>query len=78
MITSGSLGTMGSGLPFTTGAQLAHPDSRVVNIDGDGSFNMTSGVLATAVNNKLPIKIALMNDSRQSIYLVKNYFSMRI
>jgi len=75
MITSGSLGTMGSGLPFAIGTQLANPDSRVINIDGDGSFNMTSVDLATVVNNKLPIKIALMNDSRQQmVYIWQKLF----
>ena len=75
MITSGSLGTMGSGLPFAIGTQLAYPDSRVINIDGDGSFNMTSVDLATIVNNKLPIKIALMNDSRQQmVYIWQKLF----
>jgi acetolactate synthase I/II/III large subunit len=75
MITSGSLGTMGSGLPFAIGTQLANPDSRVVNIDGDGSFNMTSVDLATVVNNKLPIKIVLMNDSRQQmVYIWQKLF----
>ena len=75
MISSGSLGTMGSGLPFAIGTQLAHPDSRVINIDGDGSFNMTSVDLSTIVNNKLPIKIALMNDSRQQmVYIWQKLF----
>ena len=75
IITSGSLGTMGSGLPFAIGTQLAHPNSRVINIDGDGSFNMTSVDLATVVNNKLPIKIALMNDSRQQmVYIWQKLF----
>ena len=47
MITSGSLGTMGVGLPFAIGAQIANPNSLVVCLDGDGSFNMTSNDLAT-------------------------------
>ena len=80
IITSGSLGTMGSGLPFAIGAQLAHPNSQVINIDGDGSFNMTSVDLATVARLKLPIKIALMNDSRQQMVYVwqKLFFDGRI
>jgi len=75
IITSGSLGTMGSGLPFAIGTQLANPNSRVINIDGDSSFNMTSVDLTTVVNNKLPIKICLMNDSRQQmVYIWQKLF----
>ena len=41
-MTSGSLGVMGTGLPFAIGTQIAHPRSLVLDIDGDGSFNHTS------------------------------------
>ena len=50
IITSGSLGTMGFGLPAAIGAQVANPDKMVVLIDGDSSFNMTLNDLGTAVD----------------------------
>ena len=40
-ITSGSLGVMGTGLPYAIGCQIANPDKIVIDIDGDGSFNHT-------------------------------------
>ena len=67
MLTSGSLGVMGVGLPYAIGAQVANPDSIVVLIDGDGSFNMSLMDLKTVANYKLPIKIAIMNDDRQQV-----------
>ena len=70
IITSGSLGTMGFGLPAAIGAQVACPDKMVVLIDGDSSFNMTLNDLGTIVENKLPIKIAIMNDFRQQMVVV--------
>jgi len=70
IVTSGSLGTMGFGLPAAIGAQVANPDKMVVLIDGDSSFNMTLNDLGTVVENKLPIKIAIMNDFRQQMVVV--------
>jgi len=70
IITSGSLGTMGFGLPAAIGAQVANPDKMVVLIDGDSSFNMTLNDLGTVIENKLPIKIAIMNDFRQQMVVV--------
>lgn len=61
-ITSGGLGTMGYGLPAAIGAQIAKPDSVVVDIDGDSSFNMTMNELCTAVQYELPIKVCLINN----------------
>jgi acetolactate synthase-1/2/3 large subunit len=61
-ISSGGLGTMGFGLPAAIGAQLATPDATVIDIDGDASFNMTIGELATAVQYKLPIKVCILNN----------------
>jgi len=61
-ISSGGAGTMGFGLPSAIGAQLARPDTAVYAIVGDGSFQMTLCELATAVVNKLPIKIIVMNN----------------
>jgi acetolactate synthase-1/2/3 large subunit len=61
-ITSGGLGTMGFCLPSAIGIQLGRPDAMVVGIDGDGSFQMTLQDLATAVDQKLPIKIFILNN----------------
>ena len=63
--SSGSLVVMGAGLPYAIGAQIANPDKLVIDIDGDSSFLMTMSDMKTAVENNLPIKIAIMNDSRQ-------------
>jgi acetolactate synthase-1/2/3 large subunit len=79
-ITSGSLGTMGFGLPAAIGAQIGMPDKTVLLIDGDGSFNMTLNDLGTIKEHQLPIKIALMNDNRQQMVHVwqKLFFDGRI
>ncbi|MFA5291527.1 MAG: biosynthetic-type acetolactate synthase large subunit [Phycisphaerae bacterium] len=61
-ITSGGLGTMGFGLPAAIGAQVAKPDSLVIDIDGDSSFNMTMNELCTAVQYELPIKVCIINN----------------
>lgn len=66
-ITSGSLGVMGAGLPYAIGAQIANPRYKVIDIDGDGSFNHTLGDLKTVYNYNLPIKIAVMNDGEMSM-----------
>ncbi|MHC4123110.1 MAG: biosynthetic-type acetolactate synthase large subunit, partial [Planctomycetota bacterium] len=62
LITSGGLGTMGYGLPAAIGAQIALSDATVIDIDGDHSFNMTMTELSTAVENKLPIKVCILNN----------------
>ena len=61
-ISSGGLGTMGYGFPAAIGVQAACPDELVIDIAGDGSFQMNIQELATAVNYKLPVKIAIMNN----------------
>jgi acetolactate synthase-1/2/3 large subunit len=61
-ISSGGLGTMGFGLPAAIGAQIARPDTTVIDIDGDHSFNMTMTELATAVQYELPIKVCILNN----------------
>ena len=53
---------MGYGFPAAIGAQFAHPDKLVVDIAGDGSIQMNIQELATAVINKLPVKIAILNN----------------
>ena len=62
-ISSGGLGTMGFGFPAALGAQVGCPDRVVFDIAGDGSIQMTSQELASAVVHKLPINIAIMNNS---------------
>ncbi len=61
-VTSGGLGTMGFGLPAAMGAQIAHPESTVIDIDGDGSFLMNIQELACAHVEKIPVKILLLNN----------------
>ncbi len=61
-ISSAGLGTMGFGFPAAIGAQVACPDSLVVDIAGDGSFQMTLQELATAVQHKLPVKVCIINN----------------
>ena len=61
-VTSGGLGTMGFGLPAALGAQAAHPNKLVIDIDGDGSFLMNIQELATAYTEKLPAKVLLLNN----------------
>ncbi|HEX3151522.1 MAG TPA: biosynthetic-type acetolactate synthase large subunit [Gemmataceae bacterium] len=60
--TSGGLGTMGFGLPAAMGAQVAHPEATVIDVDGDGSFLMNIQELACAHVEKLPVKILLLNN----------------
>jgi acetolactate synthase-1/2/3 large subunit len=62
LLTSGGLGTMGYGFPAAIGAQLANPDKRVIDIAGDGSIQMNIQELATAVYNKLPVIVAILNN----------------
>ncbi|MBI5665691.1 MAG: acetolactate synthase large subunit, partial [Nitrospirae bacterium] len=61
-ISSGGLGTMGYGFPAAIGAQFACPDKVVIDIAGDGSIQMNIQELATAVINKLPVKVAILNN----------------
>jgi acetolactate synthase-1/2/3 large subunit len=62
LLTSGGLGTMGYGFPAAIGAQFAHPEKLVIDIAGDGSIQMNIQELATAVINKLPVKVAILNN----------------
>jgi acetolactate synthase-1/2/3 large subunit len=61
-ISSAGLGTMGFGFPAAIGAQVALPDALVVDIAGDGSFQMTLQELATAVQYGLPVKVCIINN----------------
>jgi acetolactate synthase-1/2/3 large subunit len=61
-LTSGSMGTMGFGLPAAIGAQFAQPDRIVIDIDGDGSIRMNIGELETATTYKTPIKVIVLNN----------------
>ncbi len=61
-MSSSGLGTMGFGLPAAMGVQAAHPGSLVVDIDGDGSFQMNIQELATCFCEELPVKVLLLNN----------------
>ncbi|MCJ1403026.1 Acetolactate synthase, mitochondrial [Xylographa trunciseda] len=67
MITSGGLGTMGFGLPSAIGAKVAQPDSLVIDIDGDASFNMTLTELSTAAQFNIGVKILILNNEEQGM-----------
>ncbi|MGB7291821.1 MAG: biosynthetic-type acetolactate synthase large subunit [Thermodesulfobacteriota bacterium] len=79
-ITSGGLGTMGFGFPAAMGAKFAKPDELVISVSGDGSFQMNMQELATAVENKMDIKIVLLNNRHhgmvrqwQTLFFNSNY-----
>ncbi len=61
-ISSAGLGTMGFGFPAAIGAQVACPDELVIDIAGDGSFQMTMQELATVVQHGLPVKVCIINN----------------
>jgi acetolactate synthase-1/2/3 large subunit len=67
MITSGGLGTMGFGFPAAIGAQIGRPDKTVIDIDGDGSFAMTLFELPVIVEQKLPVKVVILNNHYQGM-----------
>ncbi len=82
LLTSGGLGTMGYGFPAAIGAQFAFPDRLVVDVAGDGSIQMNIQELATAVHNRLPIKILILNNGYlgmvrqwQELFYERNYCS---
>jgi len=62
LLTSGGLGTMGYGFPAAMGAQAAFPNKLVIDIAGDGSFQMNSQELATVVQYQLPVKVVILNN----------------
>ncbi len=61
-LTSGSMGTMGFGLPAAVGAQFARPDALVIDIDGDASIRMNIGELETVTTYNLPVKVVVLNN----------------
>ncbi len=61
-LTSGSMGTMGFGLPAAVGAQFANPDALVIDIDGDASIRMNIGELETVTTYNLPVKVVVLNN----------------
>jgi acetolactate synthase-1/2/3 large subunit len=62
-VTSGGLGTMGFEVPAALGAKLGRPDKTVWSVAGDGGFQMTMCDLATAVENNIDVKFAILNNS---------------
>ena len=62
LLSSGGLGTMGYGFPAAIGAQFAFPNKLVIDVAGDGSIQMNIQELATAVINRLPVKVAILNN----------------
>lgn len=65
MLSSGSLGTMGVALGYAIGAKLANTHKMVIAVDGDGSFNMTFTELKTVAEQKIPVKIMIIDNDGQ-------------
>ncbi len=78
-ITSGGLGTMGYGLPAGVGAKTGRPDSTVVVIGGDGSFQMSMPEMGTIKQNRLGVKILILNNNRLGMVreMQKNKYKKR-
>jgi acetolactate synthase-1/2/3 large subunit len=81
-ITSGGLGTMGFALPAAIGAKMAAPDREVVAVIGDGGYQMTIQELGTIFQNKVPVKIVVLNNEFlgmvrqwQQLFFEKRYAS---
>lgn len=80
LLTSGGLGTMGYGFPAAIGAQFAFPDKLVINVAGDGSIQMNIQELATVVQNRIPVKVVILNNGHlgmvrqwQELFYNRNY-----
>ena len=80
LLTSGGLGTMGYGFPAAIGAQFAFPDKLVINVAGDGSIQMNIQELSTVVQNKIPVKVVILNNGHlgmvrqwQDLFYNRNY-----
>jgi acetolactate synthase-1/2/3 large subunit len=65
MLSSGSLGTMGVSLGYCMGAKLANPTKMCISVDGDGSFNMTFTELKTIGDEKIPVKLLILDNESQ-------------
>ncbi|MEM8983742.1 MAG: biosynthetic-type acetolactate synthase large subunit [Pseudomonadota bacterium] len=79
-LTSGSMGTMGFGLPAAAGAQFACPERIVIDIDGDASIRMNLGELETLTTYNLPVKVVVMNNQGDGMVKQwqKTYFEGRL
>jgi acetolactate synthase-1/2/3 large subunit len=82
LITSGGLGSMGFEVPAALGAKMGRPDKTVWSVAGDGGFQMTMCDLATAVENKIDVKFAILNNGTlgmvhqwQDLFYERDYFS---
>lgn len=82
LLTSGGLGTMGYGFPAAIGAQMAFPEKKVITVAGDGSLQMNIQELATVVQQRLPIKVVILNNGYlgmvrqwQELFFNHNYSS---
>jgi acetolactate synthase I/II/III large subunit len=62
-VNSGGLGTMGFSVPAAIGAKVGRPDRMVWAVDGDGCFQMTAQELVTATSERIPIKVAILNNA---------------
>jgi acetolactate synthase-1/2/3 large subunit len=62
-VNSGGLGTMGFSVPAAIGAKVGRPDRMVWSIDGDGCFQMTAQELVTAASERIPVKVAILNNA---------------
>jgi acetolactate synthase-1/2/3 large subunit len=62
-VNSGGLGTMGFAVPAAIGAKVGRPDRTVWAIDGDGCFQMTAQELVTAASERIPVKVAILNNA---------------
>ncbi|HWC69175.1 MAG TPA: acetolactate synthase large subunit [Acidimicrobiales bacterium] len=62
-VNSGGLGTMGFSVPAAIGAKVGRPDRTVWAVDGDGCFQMTAQELVTASTERIPVKVAILNNS---------------
>lgn len=85
LITSGGLGTMGFGLPAAMGAKLGMPDREVIALLGDGGIQMTIQELGTIMQNRIGVKIVVLNNSYlgmvrqwQEMFMEKRYSFTRL
>ena len=83
-VNSGGLGAMGFGVPAAMGAKVARPDKEVWCVDGDGCFQMTNQELATMTFDRIPVKIAIMNNGYlgmvrqwQELFYAERYSEVR-